>query len=89
MTITKLFYTYILKCADGTFYIGKTTDIKRRLRQHNGEIVGGAKYTRGRRPVKLVYTQYYSSITDALKNEFTLKKLSKSEKLKLIISQDK
>ncbi|MGB0189286.1 MAG: GIY-YIG nuclease family protein, partial [Aequoribacter sp.] len=48
---------YILNCADGTLYTGVTTDVERRLRQHNGEIVGGARYTRVRRPVAIVWQQ--------------------------------
>jgi putative endonuclease len=78
------FYTYILACSDGTFYIGKTTDLTRRIRQHNGEIVGGAKYTRGRRPVKLLYSQKFNTLSEALKNEFYLKSLSRNEKEKII-----
>lgn len=78
------FYTYIIECSDGTFYIGKTTDLTRRIRQHNGEIVGGAKYTRGRRPVKLLYSQKFNTLSEALKNEFYLKSLSRNEKEKII-----
>ncbi|MDQ5954617.1 MAG: putative endonuclease [Patescibacteria group bacterium] len=78
------FYTYILACSDGTFYIGKTTDLVRRIRQHNGEIVGGAKYTRGRRPVKLLYSQKFNTLSEALKNEIYLKSLTRNEKEKII-----
>jgi putative endonuclease len=78
---------YILLCSDGTFYIGKTTDIEKRLRKHNGELVGGAKYTRSRRPVKLVYLEEYSTVTESLQREYILKQLSRENKKKLINSE--
>jgi putative endonuclease len=78
------YFVYILRCSDNTFYIGKTTDIEKRLRKHNGEISGGAKYTRSRRPVNLVYSEEYPTLTEALKREYILKQLSRSEKKKLI-----
>jgi putative endonuclease len=78
------YYVYILLCSDGTFYIGKTSDIIQRIRKHNGEIVGGAKYTRSRRPVVLVYSEEVDSLTDALKREYTLKQLTRTEKEQLI-----
>ncbi len=78
------FFVYILECSDKTFYIGKTVDIKKRLRQHNGEIKGGAKYTSGRRPVKLKYIEEHKTVTDALQREAKLKKLSRHEKIQLI-----
>ncbi|MDP4010833.1 MAG: GIY-YIG nuclease family protein, partial [Candidatus Roizmanbacteria bacterium] len=49
------YFVYILQCADNTYYTGITTDMKRRLKEHNGKVKGGAKYTRVRTPVKLVY----------------------------------
>ena len=78
------YFVYILLCSDGTYYIGKTSDIKNRLRKHNGEIKGGAKYTRSRRPVSLVYSEEVLTLSDALKREIALKKLSRKEKEKLI-----
>lgn len=78
------FFTYILECDDGTLYVGKTTDIKKRLRQHNGEIKGGARYTSGRRPVTLKFIEEHPSLSDALKREIELKKLDRDEKLLLI-----
>jgi putative endonuclease len=83
-----MYFVYILLCSDGTFYIGKTTDIERRLRKHNGEIKGGAKYTRSRRPVRLVYSEEYTTVTEALKREYFLKQLTRSEKEKLISSHE-
>lgn len=78
------FYVYILECSDKTFYIGKTTDIPRRLNAHNGLIHGGAKYTRSRRPVFLVYFEKVESVSEALKREYFLKQLTREEKVKLI-----
>ena len=78
------YYVYILRCADGTLYTGKTNDIKRRLRQHNGELAGGAKYTSGRGPGVIVYTQTFETIGEALKRESEIKSLSKKEKEALL-----
>ena len=76
------YYVYILECGDGTFYTGITTDVKRRLRQHNGEIVGGAKYTAARRPVELL-TQSVAieSRSLASKLEYKVKQQKKGAKV--------
>lgn len=75
-------YVYIVKCADGTYYTGYTNDLKRRIEQHNqGE---GAKYTKGRRPVKLVYSKEFDSKSKAMKREYEIKQLKRKNKLKLI-----
>ncbi len=79
-----MFFVYLLKCSDGTYYCGKTNDLKNRLRQHNGQIKGGAKYTSGRTPVTLVYKEGHQTITDALKREIEIKKLTRREKILLI-----
>ena len=76
-------YVYILLCADGTLYTGCTANVEKRVATHN--LGRGAKYTKGRLPVKLVYSEDMPSKSDALKREATIKKLSKSEKLKLIL----
>ena len=78
------FFCYILKCADGTFYTGWTTDPPRRERQHNAG--RGAKYTRMRRPVKLVYIEELSDRTSAMKRERAIKKMARVQKRKLIQS---
>ena len=78
-----LWQVYILKCADGTFYCGVTTDLKRRVDEHNSSVLG-ARYTSGRRPVKLVYVQDFADRSAASKEESRIKKLSRGEKLKLI-----
>ncbi len=75
---------YILKCSDGSLYTGKTTDIEKRLKSHNGNARGGAKYTSGRRPVTLVYSESFNTVKEALGREAEIKRLRRIEKLKLI-----
>lgn len=77
------YYLYILRCFDETLYTGVTTDLKRRVREHNTSKLG-AKYTRARRPVKLVYFKKFRSRSLAQKAENQIKKLSRQEKLALI-----
>ncbi|MFA6307111.1 MAG: GIY-YIG nuclease family protein [Patescibacteria group bacterium] len=78
-----MWFVYILKCADGTFYTGVTTDVKRRVREHNSSVLG-AKYTRGRRPVKLAYFRKLKNKSLAAKAEWRIKRMSRIEKGKLI-----
>ena len=78
-----MYYLYVLKCADKTLYTGITTDLKRRIAEHNGARLG-AKYTSGRRPVKLVYFKKFKSRSLVSKEEARIKKLKKSQKLELI-----
>ncbi len=80
----KKYFVYILECADGSYYIGKAENVDKRVRAHNGEYSGGAKYTRSRRPVTVKYVEECESISDALKREYMLKKLSRKQKEKLI-----
>lgn len=75
---------YILECADGSFYTGKTFDLEKRLKAHNGKLKGGAKYTRQRRPVMLKYFEKFETQTEALKREYTLKQLNRKEKEELV-----
>lgn len=77
-----LHYTYIVRCADGTLYTGWTTDLQRRLAAHNDG--RGAKYTRSRRPVALLYHECFETKEEALRREYAIKKLSRAEKLRLI-----
>ncbi len=79
-------FVYILKCADGTYYTGWTTDPERRVRTHNSG--KGARYTRARRPVDLVYLEEYDDKISAQKREYAIKRLSRSEKEELIGSYD-
>lgn len=78
-----MYYLYILECADETLYTGITVDLQRRINEHNTSKLG-AKYTHARRPVKLVYTKKFRNRSLASKAEYSLKKLSREEKLKLI-----
>ncbi|MEW5894940.1 MAG: GIY-YIG nuclease family protein [Candidatus Omnitrophota bacterium] len=77
-----MWQTYILKCADGTLYVGSTNDLKRRILEHNqGK---GAKYTRSRRPVTLVYCEESISQSAAFKREAEIKKWSRAKKLEFL-----
>lgn len=78
-----MWFVYIVRCADNSLYTGVTTDIARRLRQHNGEISSGARYTLAKRPVAVVYLESAQSRSEALKREATIKKLSHAQKQKL------
>jgi putative endonuclease len=80
---------YIVECSDGTLYTGITNNIKERLRKHNGEITGGAVYTRNKRPVKLVYKEEYTTRSEALKREYEIKQMNKNEKELLVKGQKK
>lgn len=77
-------YTYIVKCSDGTLYTGWTTCLERRVKEHNSG--RGAKYTRSRTPVKLVYYETFETKCEAMKREAAIKKLSRAEKERLIDS---
>ena len=79
-----MWYVYILQCKDKTFYTGVTTNLKRRIEEHNDSALG-AKYTKGRRPVKLVYSVRRKDKSRAQKEEYRIKKLSRDEKIKIII----
>ena len=75
-------YVYVLECADGTLYTGYTTDVERRVAEHDaGE---GAKYTRGRTPVEVVLTEGFDSRAAAMRREHEVKALSRREKERLI-----
>ena len=75
-------YCYILECADGTYYTGWTTDPERRVKQHNKGI--GARYTKTRRPVKLVYLEEQPDKVTAMRRELAIKKLKRVQKSKLV-----
>lgn len=77
-------YVYILRCADGTLYTGYTNDLKARIARHNNG--RGAKYTRSRCPVTLVYKKGFRSLGKALSREYALKQLTRAEKEALIVS---
>jgi putative endonuclease len=77
-------HVYILRCADGSLYTGIARDLAKRLRQHNGELVGGPRYTRGRRPVALAWSDSAADRSAALQREAAIKNLSRRQKLALI-----
>lgn len=78
-------YTYIVKCSDETLYTGWTNNLKKRLEAHNSG--KGAKYTKNRRPVELVYFEEYDTKQEAMKREYAIKQLSRQKKLALIHSR--
>ena len=75
-------YTYIVKCRDGSLYTGWTTDVERRIKEHNEG--RGAKYTNSRRPVELVYYETFFTRQEAMRREWEVKQMSRKEKLKLV-----
>ena len=77
-----MWYLYILRCKDGSLYTGITTDVEKRLEAHRSG--KGAKYTRGRGPLELVYREECGDHSDALRREAEIKRLPRDEKLKLI-----
>lgn len=77
-------FVYILRCADGTFYTGVTTDVQRRLTEHNAGT--GAKYTRSRGPLTCVWQGSATSRSTACKREAALKRLSRADKQKLVLT---
>ena len=77
-------WVYVVECVDGSFYTGYTTDVERRVRQHDrGE---GAKYTRGRTPVELVHVEAFDSKSAAMSREYEVKQLSRADKERLVES---
>ena len=83
MKIEKEYFVYILECKDKSFYTGITIDLERRVHEHNFSDKG-AKYTKMRRPVKLIYSEKLKNKSEALKREFEIKKLKRVEKEKLV-----
>ena len=80
--MTKKHYVYILRCSDNSFYTGYTTDPERRTKVHNSG--KGAKYTRPRRPVELIYTEEFDDKREAQRREYAIKQLARTEKVELI-----
>lgn len=80
------YWVYVIECADDSFYTGYTTDVERRVREHDrGE---GAKYTRGRTPVELVHTEEFDSKSAAMSREYEIKQLSRHQKEELVVSEE-
>jgi putative endonuclease len=78
------FYVYIVECQDGAYYTGYTNDLEKRIDEHNNS-KRGARYTRYKRPVKLVYAKEYQYYKDALDEERNIKKLTREQKEELVI----
>lgn len=75
-------YVYVVECADGSLYTGYTTDVDRRVAEHNAG--DGAKYTRGRTPVELVHVEEFESKSAAMSREYAVKQLSRRQKERLV-----
>lgn len=75
-------FVYIVECDDGTFYTGYTTDVERRVEEHNAGV--GARYTRGRTPVEVIYTEAYASKSEAMSREYAIKQLRRRQKERLV-----
>lgn len=80
-----MYYVYILKCCDETLYCGYTNDVEKRFETHQSG--KGAKYTRGRLPLELVYSEEFETKSEAMKRECEIKKMSREMKLNLIKGQ--
>jgi putative endonuclease len=83
-------FVYVVRCADDSLYTGITTDVTRRVEEHNGEARGGrgARYTRARRPVELVRAWSFGSRSEAASAEYAFKKLSRQTKLARLKSEE-
>ena len=79
-----MYFVYILECSDHTFYTGITTNLDRRIEEHNSSKLG-TKYTKARRPVKLIYSKQFNNRSEASIEESRIKKLTRTEKLNLTI----
>lgn len=77
------YFTYLVECKDGTLYTGITYDLDHRMKQHNGILKGGAKYTTARNPVILKYFETYPTHKEAAQREYEIKQLTREEKLKM------
>ncbi|PKM81474.1 MAG: hypothetical protein CVU89_09495 [Firmicutes bacterium HGW-Firmicutes-14] len=77
------YFTYMIKCRDGRLYTGYTNDLEGRIRKHNSG--RGAKFTRGRGPVELVYSEDFPSKEEAMAREAQIKRLTRPEKLRMIV----
>jgi putative endonuclease len=80
------YHVYVLRCDDNTFYTGYTTDVERRVREHDAG--DGAKYTRGRTPVELVHVESFDSQSAAMSREYEIKQYTRAEKERLVESSD-
>ncbi len=79
-------YVYVVECSDGTYYTGYTTDVERRVAEHNDGT--GARYTRGRQPVELVHVESFDTQSDAMQREYAIKQLRRPAKERLVQETD-
>ncbi|MCX6732496.1 MAG: GIY-YIG nuclease family protein [Candidatus Roizmanbacteria bacterium] len=79
-----MYYVYLLRCKDNSLYCGQTNNLEKRIDEHNSSKIKAAKYTRGRKPVTLVYVEKIKTVSLALKREYEIKKLTKMQKEDLV-----
>ncbi|PHS12765.1 MAG: endonuclease [Kangiella sp.] len=84
----KHWFLYIILCSDDCLYTGITTDIDRRWKEHSGDLKKGAKFFRGRKPKEILYVEFFENRSEASQREYSIKKLSRSNKLLVISSKD-
>lgn len=82
-----MYFVYLVRCKDGSLYCGQTTDLDRRIKEHNSQTSKSAKYLRGKTPIKLVHSEQYNTLSEALSREADIKRLNKTEKENLIINK--
>lgn len=82
-----MFYFYIVRCSDNSLYCGQTNNLEKRIQEHNFDKSKSAKYTKVRRPVKLVYSEEYKTLKEAMKREWRVKKWSRAKKDALITGE--
>lgn len=81
------YFVYIIRCSDNSLYTGITNNLKKRLRQHNGEISGGATYTRNKRPIELVHSEPYETHLEAARREIKIKQMTRKVKERLFLKE--
>ena len=81
-----MYFIYLVRCKDDTLYCGQTKNLEKRIKEHNCSNVRGARYTKWRRPVRLVYFEEVVTISEALKREYNIKELTKQKKELLVLS---
>ena len=79
-----MYHLYILRCSDNSLYCGMTTNLEKRLKEHNSKTSKGAKYLRAKKPVVIVYTETYTDIKTAMQREYEIKQWTKAKKEALI-----
>lgn len=80
----KMYYFYILRCSDNSLYSGMTSNLEKRVKEHNSSASKGARYLRGKKPLTLVYSETYTNIQTAMSREFQVKKWTKEKKEALV-----